>query len=80
MAIDPVSFGDPDSFCKAASAYLREVKCSRKLPGVDEIRIPGERAFAERSQALATGRGKIYEIVWSKMSNLAAELGVTVPE
>jgi LDH2 family malate/lactate/ureidoglycolate dehydrogenase len=79
IAIDPAVFGDGAAFCKAASAYLQEVKDSKKAPGVDEIRIPGERAFQAREQSLRDGI-TMYEAVWQKMKKVAADLGVEMPD
>ena len=45
-AIDPAAFGEPEEFRQSVSAYINEVKSSRKAPGIDEILMPGERSFA----------------------------------
>jgi len=78
IAIDPACFGDPAAFRRSASAYIQEVKHSRKAPGTSEIRIPGERAFAERERALREGVF-IHEATWNNTALLAAELGVSMP-
>jgi L-2-hydroxycarboxylate dehydrogenase (NAD+) len=78
LAIDPSSFGDPLSFRHATSAYLNDIRRSRKAAGVSEIRIPGDRAFAARERSLREGV-TIYEVVWQNIAKLAAELGVPLP-
>ena len=45
IAISPTAFGDEAAFRAAVGAYVEEVKSSRKAPGVEEIRVPGQRAF-----------------------------------
>jgi LDH2 family malate/lactate/ureidoglycolate dehydrogenase len=79
LGIDPAAFGDPGVFLAKASKYVDEIKASRKAPGVDAIRMPGERAFAARRQQIAEGHVAIYETVWERTLQLAAELGVEAP-
>jgi len=78
LAVDPAAFGDPDTFRRGVSAYLDEIRRSRKAPGVDAIRIPGERAFAERERRLKEGV-TVLEATWTIVAGLARELGVAVP-
>ncbi len=79
MAVDPAAFGDAAAFRNAVSAYVSEIKTSRKAPGVTEIRVPGERAFAERERSLRNGVS-IYEAVWERTAELAKDLGVQMPD
>ena len=79
LAIDPACFGDPQEFRAAVSAYLKEIRSSRKAAGVSEIRVPGERVFAERERSLREGV-RIYDVVWENAARLAADLGVAIPE
>lgn len=78
IVIDPAAFGDVDSFRTAVSAYIQEIKGSRKEAGVSEIRVPGERAFLQRERNLIEGI-PVDEIVWEKTAALAADLGVQMP-
>ncbi len=78
IAIDPAAFGDAEAFRGAAGAHVRELKNSRKAPGVEEIRIPGERSFAERERRLREGV-PIAEGVWDEAVKMAEELDVPVP-
>jgi L-2-hydroxycarboxylate dehydrogenase (NAD+) len=78
LAIDPACFGDPAVFRESVSAYVAQIKGSRKAPGVTEIRIAGERAFAARARSLRDGV-VVYEVVWQKVATLARELGVAMP-
>lgn len=78
IAIDPASFGDPGAFFRAVDLHLQEVKSSPLAPGYSEIRIPGERSFAERERRLRGGV-PIERKVWQEVSALAGELGVPLP-
>ena len=78
IVIDPGAFGEANTFKSAVSAYITEIKDSRKAAGVSEILVPGERAFIQREQNLLNGV-PIDEMVWEKMAQLANELGVPLP-
>ena len=78
VAVDPAAFGDPAEFTASVSAYLAEIKASRKAPDVSEIRIPGERTFAERERRLQEGV-TVLEATWKIIADLADELGVEMP-
>lgn len=79
MAIDPAAFGSLDAFRKGVGAYAREVKQSRKAPGVKAIRMPGERGFDERQRSLKAGRVTIDPMLWRNTHKLAGEMGVRMP-
>jgi LDH2 family malate/lactate/ureidoglycolate dehydrogenase len=79
MAVEPASFGDPGEFGDAVAAHLREVKHSRRRPGVDQIRLPGERSRAERTRRLAAGV-PIEAAVLDELAGLARDMGIAAPE
>jgi LDH2 family malate/lactate/ureidoglycolate dehydrogenase len=79
LAIDPSCFGDPRDFRSSTSAFLDEIKSSKKAAGVGEIRIPGSRSFQTRERSLREGV-RIYDAVWDKFALLAESLGVQVAE
>lgn len=79
MAIDPAAFGDPAAFRANAQAYIDEVKSSRRAPGVDAIRYPGERTLARRRESLEHGV-TVLEKTWEIAAEYAAKLGVAVPD
>jgi LDH2 family malate/lactate/ureidoglycolate dehydrogenase len=78
MAIDPAAFGDTDAFRGSVSTYLDEVRASRTAPGVDHVRIPGERTFTCRARSLTDGV-EILEASWTIAADHAAKLGVEMP-
>ena len=49
LALDIKAFADPDVFRAGIDRVWDEMKSSPRLPGVDEIRLPGERL--DRSHA-----------------------------
>lgn len=64
MAIKPDLMMPLDDFRIDTSAMLDKVKATTRQPGVDEIRLPGERASRERARHLREGieiDRKIYE-------------------
>jgi LDH2 family malate/lactate/ureidoglycolate dehydrogenase len=78
IAIDPAAFGNPTVFRAAVDAHLAEVKASKKAPGVETIRVPGERSFAERAHRLCEGV-PVENGVWAQIVQLAAQLHVGLP-
>jgi LDH2 family malate/lactate/ureidoglycolate dehydrogenase len=79
LAEDPASFGEPAEFRRAVSAHLREIKGSRRSPGVTEIRIPGDRSRTTRRQRLRDGV-PIDPSVLHELETLAREWGVPFRE
>ena len=78
VALDPSAFTDPGAFQDGVKAHLAEVKSSRRAPGVADIRIPGERARAERARRLREGV-PVDQEVWQEVVAIAGELKVSLP-
>ncbi len=55
LALKPELLVPLDTFKREAAALISRVKAIPRQPGVDEIRIPSERAFANRARALNEG-------------------------
>jgi LDH2 family malate/lactate/ureidoglycolate dehydrogenase len=53
--VDPDVMLPGGAFKRQMSEYVREIKATPRQPGVDEIRIPSERAFRERERRLKEG-------------------------
>ena len=66
FALRPEAFGDRASYEAHVGEVVREIKASRRAPGVEEILLPGERAFREREARLRDGI-EIDETVWSEI-------------
>jgi LDH2 family malate/lactate/ureidoglycolate dehydrogenase len=78
VALDPSAFIDPGLFMEAVEAHLAEVKSCRKAPDVKEIRLPGERARAEKAHRLQAGV-PIEAEVWREVVGIAGKLNVALP-
>ena len=78
MAVAPGAFGEEAAFRAAVGAYVAEIKSSRRAPDTDAIRMPGERAFAERERRLRDGI-PVLRATWEIISDVASELGVAMP-
>ena len=55
VAIDPKLFFPDGTFPELMSEMVDKVKATPRQPGVDEIRLPGERAFRERERRRVEG-------------------------
>jgi LDH2 family malate/lactate/ureidoglycolate dehydrogenase len=55
LALSLSRFGDVDAFKLRVDAVLRQIKASARLPGVEEIRVPGDGRPARRADRLANG-------------------------
>jgi LDH2 family malate/lactate/ureidoglycolate dehydrogenase len=55
VAFKPELLIDLDDFKQQVSELIDRIKATPRQPGFDEIRIPGERAFRSREQALRDG-------------------------
>lgn len=75
LALDIAAFADPDAFRAEIDDVWRQMKASAKMPGVDEIRLPGERMDRVRLERSAKGI-PLSDALRAQLSALAAELGV----
>lgn len=79
VLIDPKRLSSDGGFTARVDAFLSEVRGSKPAPGVAEVRVPGDRAFAERGRSLRDG-APVLKATWDIISALADELGVRLPE
>ncbi|MGH6954325.1 MAG: Ldh family oxidoreductase [Alphaproteobacteria bacterium] len=79
IAIDPNLFGSIGPFKRAVGDRIDEIKGSRKAPGVEAIRVPGEGSHARRRANLRAGEVEIDALCWEDGLKLARELGVALP-
>jgi len=63
IAFRPDLFGPADAFERQVTQLIERIKATPRRPGVDDIRIPSERAFRSRERALHEG----LEIDWYSM-------------
>jgi LDH2 family malate/lactate/ureidoglycolate dehydrogenase len=55
MALSVGAFMPPAEFKKAVDGFIRDIRHSRRLPGVDRIWLPGEQSHAKRIDRRAHG-------------------------
>ena len=55
LALDPKLLLPGDDFPQQMGEFVRAIKSARRQPGVDDIRIPSERAFRERERRRVEG-------------------------
>jgi LDH2 family malate/lactate/ureidoglycolate dehydrogenase len=69
VVLKPDLLINPDDFKQQLSTLIDRIKETPRQPGVHEIRIPGERAFRSREQALREGI-EIDRIVYEQLKSL----------
>src|SRR6516165_6472970 len=55
VAFRPDLFGPAEAFEREVTQLIERIKATQRQPGVDDIRIPSERAFRSRERALHQG-------------------------
>jgi LDH2 family malate/lactate/ureidoglycolate dehydrogenase len=55
IALDIARFVAPEAFKAEVDRHVRELTASRRLPGVDEIRVPGQGRLARRQERERNG-------------------------
>ena len=75
IALDVARFLPLADYTAEVDRHVRELKESKRLPGVDEIRMPGERRRACREERLRDGVPLAPPLV-AQLDTLAAQLGI----
>lgn len=75
IALDIARFLPVAEYTAEIDRHIRELKESRRLPGVDEIRMPGERRRECREERLRDGVPLAAPLV-AQLDKMAGELGV----
>lgn len=75
IALDIKAFTDPDAFKAGVDTVWEQMKSSPRMPGVDEIRLPGERLHRVTAERTASGI-PLSEPLRKQLAELAADLGV----
>jgi LDH2 family malate/lactate/ureidoglycolate dehydrogenase len=76
IALDVARFTPLADFCAEVDRHLRELRNSRRLPGFDAIRLPGEQRRRRREERLRDGVPMPAELL-VQLDKLASELSVT---
>ena len=75
VAIDVEAFQPLVEFVKSVDALVRDLRNSQRLPGVSEIRLPGDGARAAREDRSVNGI-PVAPALGTSLDQLAAELGI----
>ena len=75
VALDIAAFADVDDFKREIDGIWDQMKSSALLPGVEDIRLPGERLAATTAEHLAGGI-TIPKTLGDRLDTLADDLGI----
>lgn len=78
QVIDPSAFGGGEAFQRETSWLATTCRDTPPRPGVDRVRLPGERGLEHKRRALAEGVA-LYPGIMESLAPHAAKFGVTVP-
>jgi L-2-hydroxycarboxylate dehydrogenase (NAD+) len=75
IALDISRFSPAETFKRNVDAVIREMRDSRKMPGIERIRVPGEQSHATWLERSAIGV-PINETLFKDLQRLGSELGI----
>jgi LDH2 family malate/lactate/ureidoglycolate dehydrogenase len=78
QVIDPEAFGGIDAFRRETGWLAGAVRETPPRPGIDRVRVPGERALARRAVQLKEGVA-LYPSILPSLAPWAERLGVEMP-
>lgn len=78
LALDPVAFGPPERFAAAVRSLAEQAHATAPLEEGVPVRLPGERASAERRLRLANGV-PLDAGAWERMASELRALGIEPP-
>jgi L-lactate dehydrogenase len=76
--IDPAAFGGADAFRQQTGWTAVACRDCPPAPGVDEVRLPGQRGLERKRRALFEGL-ELYPGIMAALEPWAKKLGVTPP-
>jgi LDH2 family malate/lactate/ureidoglycolate dehydrogenase len=76
IAVDPAAFGDKEAFIGRVIALVDDLKSSSTLPGVNEIRVPGDGAAKVMAERMRSGIPVAPELL-EALNACAKECGIT---
>jgi LDH2 family malate/lactate/ureidoglycolate dehydrogenase len=76
VALDPARFLPFDTFKSEMDRHIHDLASSKKLPGVDEIRIPGQGRVARRAEREKNGVPLAAGLI-KQVDDLAKTLNIT---
>jgi L-2-hydroxycarboxylate dehydrogenase (NAD+) len=75
VAINVAMFRPLEEFKRSVDELIRDIRGSRRLPGIDAIRLPGEQSHAKREERTRLGI-PIPDPLLKSLNKLAADLGI----
>ena len=78
QVMDPDAFGGVTAFKRQMDTVAAAARNARPRPGVERVRLPGERALAQRRDALARGV-PLYPAILPALAEWAQKYGVAMP-
>ena len=75
VALDVTRFSPVESFKRKADEVIRDFRNSKRMPGVDHIRLPGEQSHATWLERAADGI-PLPDVLLKNLQQVAAELGI----
>ena len=78
QAIDPAAFAGAGAFTRQTAWMAEACRTTPPRPGVDAVRLPGDRALARRRQALDGGLA-LYPGIMHGLTGWSDQLGVALP-
>jgi LDH2 family malate/lactate/ureidoglycolate dehydrogenase len=79
QVLDPSAFGGAAAFARQTGWLAAACRATPPVPGVDGVRVPGERGLARKRQALKEGVA-LYPGIAESLAPLAAKFGVNPPQ
>lgn len=76
---DPEAFGGLAAFRRETSWLAAACRATPPVPGVDAVRMPGQRGLERKRQALAEGVA-LYPGIMESLANFATKFGVNPPQ
>ena len=76
VVIDPAAFGDVKEFKQRVDVVVRDLRASRRMPGVERIWMPGEQSHGKRAVTAKEGIA-VAPALRKALDTVADELGIT---
>ncbi len=71
LVIDPNLFGDRDEFIRNVTALIEKIKATKKLPGIEEIFVPGERGNRQAAEIRGSGMIEVEDNLIEELRKVA---------
>ena len=75
VVVNPASFGDPAEFRRNVDTVVRDLRASKRLPGVERIWLPGEQSAIKRTERARDGV-PVPPALQATLAKVAADLGI----